>query len=133
MINPKLREFLDQIDRMLLDPEVGGSLADVLSALRGPDDLDGRQRLKEQTTIPIRRAAFPRVCEINIPSQVPLIFPRTNDTARTRWDTYRPSGQAEGVFLNRTRWGHFENHAQDAAHALGLPVTKVVSKEETYP
>ena len=53
-----LREKLDIIDGWLLEPE-GGNLAHILSVFRGPDNnLD--LILKNTTTNPIRRVAFPR-------------------------------------------------------------------------
>lgn len=52
---------LKQIEKMLLLKNVGGPLWDVLSALRGPDVLLGTDDVKTVYTIPVRRAAFPKL------------------------------------------------------------------------
>ena len=73
----KLRKQLDQIDAWLC-AEGGADLADVLSALRGPEGDD--RALKARTTIWIRRTAFPCLAEqpmqtLKMETSVPFVFP----------------------------------------------------------
>jgi hypothetical protein len=57
-MRPMTRQILDVIDRELATgSDAAQELWDVLSALRGPDI--GDTGIKEDSTIPIRRAAFP--------------------------------------------------------------------------
>jgi hypothetical protein len=60
-MRPKVRALLDQIDSFFITEEAADTrpLWDILTALRGPDNDD--EEAKETTTIPIRRAAFPRL------------------------------------------------------------------------
>lgn len=103
------REVLDLIDNFLLegDSTETNKLWDVLSALRGPDSDDFR--LKDETTIHIRRAAFPRFSSTQnrwgdnktravFTSDHPYVSPRTTSSAS----------------------GHFCSHIRSAAMVLGL-------------
>jgi hypothetical protein len=57
----KVREALDAIeDVLLVEDTAAQDLWAILSALRGPDDKQFRET-KRQTTVPIRRNAFPRL------------------------------------------------------------------------
>lgn len=59
-----VRRVLDQIEAVLMDPDHGKQLWDVLTALRGPDTKPFTQEsyeLKLRTTAIIRSRAFPRV------------------------------------------------------------------------
>lgn len=64
-----MREALDAIDGFLVDdavePVEKRRLWDVLSALRGPDSRD--EALKQETTVNIRRAAFPLTAQARMP------------------------------------------------------------------
>jgi len=59
----KLRKVLDQIDKALCDSEIGEPLANILSALRGPD-VAGNETVKYHTTQVIRSAAFPKLAKL---------------------------------------------------------------------
>jgi hypothetical protein len=100
-MSPELRAELDRIEDFLMGPH-GAELANVLSALRGPDfpDVD---HVKEETTIHIRRAAFPRLA-----AQL--------SSFRLGWAlwTDRP------FKMPRPGTGHFYAHVRTAAIALKL-------------
>ncbi len=55
-----VRQALNQIDGWLCDAVIGEALANVLAALRGPDSTFA-DHIKQTTTVPIRRAAFPKL------------------------------------------------------------------------
>lgn len=103
------RDVLNMLDTFLssdkTDNDERQKLWNILTALRGPDNDDIYQ--KERTTVPIRRAAFPKMAEqsdiwpcgaqfmsFSI-ANVPDFTPRDDDT-------------------------HFDFHARAAARALGL-------------
>lgn len=101
-----LNTALKQIEKMLLTKTVGGPLWDVLSALRGPDCEDPpRGDIKNKYTVPVRRAAFPR-----------LIYATHKCAAG-----FGPrETKASGLDSNYTRAGgdHFARHITAAVHAL---------------
>lgn len=104
-----LREVLDIIDEVLAQyNETSGKLADVLGALRGPDN--NYTGLKDRTTVLIRRAAFPRVVD-------------SGSDADHRWAMYTDHEQIEVSDLDRVADEyHFTNHIKWAAKALGLAI-----------
>lgn len=104
-MNPKLRAELDRIGEFLAGPN-GAALADVLSALRGPDSND--VALKERTTTLIRRAAFPQL----------LATPISEGSASA--SSWSLQVNVAGIILPLPR-DHFSNHIKSAADALGLP------------
>ena len=99
--------MLDQIDTFLASRgSESGELWDVLTALRGTDS--DNVMVKESTTCPIRRAAFPKLVE----------------ETRTMYFTPGPSGRLPGMggkegYRNQ-EGSHFGNHANGAARVLGL-------------
>ena len=97
-----LREKLDIIDGWLLEPE-GENLAHVLSTFRGPDNGNVLVDLKNTTTNPIRRVAFPRAFERSFAGRASTWF--TMDTK----DYKQPEGD-----------DHFSHHIRLAAQTLGL-------------
>ena len=109
MINPKLRDALDVIQGFLLDPAIGGELADVLSALRGPDSDD--MQMKIRTTNHIRRAAFPEM-------EKPLITGIVDGTALRRWDLW-VEGPMNITHPIHNQSPHFLSHIRRAREALG--------------
>ena len=118
-MTPTLRAELDRIGEFLQGPE-GNELAAVLAALRGPDETPlssfDNSFLKDETTVHIRRAAFPRLA--------------------TRYDAHlavHPSGRTwAGVGSwtlvtkrpfnahSRSKSQHFTNHIEDAAYVLDM-------------
>lgn len=117
-MNEELRKDLDTIDQMLL--KWSGSSAtnlygglkhnplwQVLTALRGPDDLSKTK--KDQHTIPVREAAFPKTAAkygdywrgFNASSHFPWVEPML-----------KPGAYA---------LDHFEDHAYRGSRALSLP------------
>lgn len=119
----KVNEVLDTIDEFLSDENISRYereyLWDILTALRGPDAKDS-YTVKDRTTIPIRRAAFPKVAKHAEGGNyfVPADF-----------------GNAEHMF--NLDWGeetdaHFEYHAQNAASALDF-INRPVSREKRNP
>lgn len=113
-MTPKVRAALDAIEEVLLERDSDArNLWSVLTALRGPDDDqdDGNDRRKINATIPIRRAAFPRVAAQPLSYEVGA-FGKPDVPY-----LYRDSYMARGAMYGRT---HFEYHAELAALALGL-------------
>jgi hypothetical protein len=103
-MDSKLREVLDQIDTVLAENGFDAAqLWNVLTALRGPDNVDdGDYRTKQEVTVPIRRAAFPRTAAL------------TNNNTADFGDNDSPTT------VRVDRYTHFHNHGQAAASALGL-------------
>lgn len=99
------RQMLDKIDRFLITAgsEEASKLWNVMAALRGPDDDAGDSYLKGRTTVPIRKAAFPRV----------------NASGRERHMTNGATfwGQ-DTVNVAEHEVSHFFVHVRDAARSL---------------
>lgn len=122
-IRPNVRAALDYLDGFLAK---GGQdameLWDVLTALRGPDEVpdlyraDSATSPKRTTTIPIRRAALPRTAAATW--RVYPVDPGVHQRA-----SFGAMG-AEYPFLGRKHDpysnNHFANHGARAAQALGL-------------
>lgn len=105
-----VRAMLNQIERYLLNSPRDRSRAlwDILTALRGPDD--GDEQVKDAATIPIRRAAFPKLAEL-------MIGLNPTGALFHRWN----SGGAHTPYVEPTDAAtHFRVHATQAARALGL-------------
>lgn len=109
------REMLDLIDDFFTDMSIpvdeSRKLWDVLSALRGPDEIhrvDSTPNQKATATIPIRRAAFPKVAAAYLNSDMWERIGGAFGTINHKFDS-RFIGQ-----------GHFREHAVNAATALNL-------------
>lgn len=103
-MTPEARQMLDQIDAFLVqhnDRLPARELWNVLTALRGPD-IPARYT-KKRTTVPIRAAAFPRLCALGL-----------FDLAEIQITEYQrdPIDGATG--------SHFLSHVMAAANALNL-------------
>ena len=108
-MSPRTRKMLDQIDTFLARPATAepGELWDVLTALRGPDS--DNEMVKEYTTCPIRRAAFPKLVSLDIDDFAP------GPSCR------RPGmGTMEEGYQKQDNYSHFGIHANGAARVLGL-------------
>lgn len=103
-----LRAELDRIQEFLLGTE-GFALANVLAALRGPDD--GDEVLKTSTTNFIRTAAFPNIDQ-NF--HLPWTTSHHLDGFTTKYDELRERGTDNPVNY------HFISHIRSAAVILGL-------------
>jgi hypothetical protein len=103
----KLREALDQIDELLLDPLLSRDLWDVLTALRGPDSENGV--LKVLYTAPLRSAAFPRFC-------VPTCY-CGEDTGFNRWSV-QVGGELPSSAKVYPYSEHFFAHVRSALIAI---------------
>lgn len=101
-----LRQKLDIIDGWLC--ELGArDLADVLSAIRGPDsENDG---LKSVTTMVIRTAAFPKTAAESTGWNQDY----------TGWMFAMPEDVYQNPIFTEDSW-HFRHHAELAAKALGI-------------
>jgi len=110
-LSPKVREVLDTIDAMLTQGEAQDArdLWDVLAALRGPDT--DNDELKDRTTVPIRRAAFPKMTALYEAGirQVGAVFT----------PTYRSREEAD-TFVPEEDDSHFSYHARLAAKVLNI-------------
>lgn len=108
-MTPTLRAELDHIEEFLMGPE-GSKLAAVLAALRGPDEVAVSEtdnwHLKDETTVHIRSAAFPRLAGTS-----------GNGYARTGWVMWTNRSFNP---LARSKSPHFTGHIEDAARALDL-------------
>lgn len=108
-MTPEAREMLDQLDEFFVSEAISGlsksQLWDVLSALRGPDMSDSHQR-KVDTTIPIRRAAFPKLTDSRHRHSISAAF---------GYDDSKYNGPTKDSSAP-----HFEYHVAQAAYALGL-------------
>lgn len=108
-LTPRAKDILHQIADLLMDdPQAGVELWSVLSALRGPD-LEEDAGFKETTTVPIRRAAFPRIAEwVDANSKHGYVHGLNFGTS--------------GKFAEskRIRSSHFRVHVKEAARILGL-------------
>lgn len=102
-MTPTLRAELDRIQDFLMGPE-GGDLADVLSALRGPDVEP--DYVKDRTTVHIRRAAFPK---LSLGSSAAF-------TAHSRWTMWT----REPFYPAAANGNHFRIHAENAGRVLEL-------------
>ena len=112
MITPRVRKLLDDIDTVLAEgSNDSADLAKVLSALRGPDNVDSA--LKGSTTAFIRRAAFPKTYDAWL-----------DDAFSHQWSFW-----TNGEHITMAwRVDHFRDHIYQAAQALGLQV--VFTREE---
>ena len=100
-----VRQMLDCIDTYLaFKDDKSRDLWSVLSALRGPDS--GDFRLKNGTTIPIRRAAFPKTTKSSVFGSVGASF----GNPRRHYAFMR----------NLVGSVHFKSHANKAAKVLSL-------------
>lgn len=98
-----LRQVLDVVDSALVKQDgEARKLWWVLTALRGPDD-ENKYSLKQSGTVPIRRAAFPKLVKASNNGQY-------NELAD--FDPHE--------FILPPSRGHVEEHIQYAAKALGL-------------
>lgn len=115
-VKPETREMLDRIDDFLVNddiPELAKSqLWDVLSALRGPDEMN-KDALKSTTTIPIRRAAFPKMANYFQSYQVRAAW--GNETYDFRLPTF-PLDSSSSRYI----FDHFILHVTHAARTLGI-------------
>lgn len=109
------RDVLNIIDDFL---SLGGvndcerkMLWDVLTALRGPDD--ETYSLKMESTIPIRRAAFPKIASNSRIQRETLLA--TFGTAQYKFNRH--------VF-DTGRYSHFGSHVINAASALNILYTE---------
>lgn len=111
-MTPTLRAELDRIEDFLMGPE-GKQLADVLSALRGPDA--GGGGLKFRTTNFIRTAAFPKLTEASQDRD------GLDGSANDSWMLDR-NGEHISVptGVNKPSY-HFLSHIESAARVLDLP------------
>ena len=123
-MEPDTRKILDQIDEFLLRRDKASrELAAVLSALRGPDNRDEDDYTdvtKSYTTIPIRRAAFPK-CAARQDALNNFVV-EIGDGNRIM-NMQRAAGHKDASFklLSHTHEDtHFNIHAWMAAKALGL-------------
>ena len=107
-----LRRALNQIERMLQDGNVGEDLWIVLTALRGPDTDDGLDRVKGQTTVRVRSAAFPKLAEARYCHGALIGDTWQNAIELTRDDVVKIAGS------------HFVSHTHRAADRLGVVVFK---------
>lgn len=101
--NIRANQLLESIDAFLVDPAnvtSAGLIWDILGSLRGPDSVHDGQRVKESATIPVRRAAFPKLATAS-----------GNGLA----DFYRPSLSLDSVKSVST---HFNSHTANALIAL---------------
>lgn len=116
------REMLDAIDSFLVEAPVeeARSLWDVLTALRGPDN--GNDAVKDETTLPIRRTAFPKMAAMSREAG------DANRTGAIFFPYYSsPTGFSDVVRTSRPD-GHFFYHTVQAARALGLTVDSKVGR-----
>lgn len=106
-----LRARLDVIDGWLAEGDaLSSELADVLSAIRGPDgDSDV---VKSSSTTFIRKEAFPKASDAY------------DQNVFTMWSFHRYGDQ---IHLSEDNEYHFNDHIERAAKALGLGV--VIDKE----
>lgn len=101
-----LTEMLDELDEFFVRSPDANKLWDILSALRGPDyhisDFEGAHKVKMQTTVYIRQAAFPKAAQSS--------------------NLYHPSMEtySEIPFTPnpKTKSNHFNHHIAAAANAL---------------
>lgn len=116
-MTPTLRKILDDIEEALMGPD-GGQLADVLAALRGPDNES--DELKSATTNHIRAAAFPKLI-------YSIEYPTYDDKIRfQRWDVSRvrnaiPTNHGLDRHRGSVLYGasdHFLDHVIKAAKVL---------------
>ena len=103
-----LREALDAVSSLLIDPVYGRDLWNVLTALRGPDSRS--RRLKYATTCVIRKAAFP-----DEPTEGMSVF-------KTDSETY--AARRIEMELLKLDTPHFREHIYDAFDSLGLETFK---------
>lgn len=105
----KVRRMLDAIDRFLTTPAnlrdgTSRKLWLVLSALRGPDS--NSRAIKDQITIPIRRAVFPRIAaDVSAEYTIGACF--------SSYPTKRDPNLEDASL-------HFMSHARSAFELLGL-------------
>lgn len=120
----KVRECLDHIEAVLLDPKCGADLWAILTALRGPDS--GSQLEKTCTTVPIRRAAFPKLADcIEYAARVIGV-----DFGDRRHEGKVYPRQSPGYRNELLYWDHFNTHVLHAARVLGLELRDF---SEVYP
>jgi hypothetical protein len=130
IVKPKtVREMLDVIDVFLTEnrnepglalhgytPTLAAQLWDVLSALRGPDSSD--LAIKSKTTIPIRRAAFPRltaeIANDGFSNTIGAAFGTDEPDFEFRYSIVSPP------LLTNFDGYHFAGHAKLAAEVLGI-------------
>lgn len=142
----RVRKMLDSIeDFLMVGDSDAADLAAILTALRGPDDPDISHR-KHDATIPIRRAAFPRIARkvderfersefigsrIDDPDPTPRVgqrrfmsfgTSRTPSALRLINPDYRPPNSH-----------HFEEHINVAAEALEAKDEYPTRKPDHYP
>lgn len=109
-VDTTVRKMLDAIDRFLVQPEnrrngASRQLWLILSALRGPDS--SNDRIKDQITVPIRRAALPRLADdLDAQYAVGAVLRRNDDVK------YAPNRVDASE--------HFMSHAAAAFDRLGL-------------
>lgn len=119
-MTPALRNVLDKLDEIIVaDDATSRELWDVLTALRGPDS--GDARLKHESTVHIRQAAFPRTAEAQ----------RNDGPFIEAYMT--PTATFNGARLARDYNGggyHFSSHAMKAAVALDLMPQEVLKKAQ---
>lgn len=102
-MTPGVRAALDAVEDVLLGLDTDATdLWDILSALRGPDDrraYGDPRGSKKSATVPIRRAAFPRLAEKDdVVGKIADFYPST--------------------FNVPDSFDHFTRHARDAWDAL---------------
>lgn len=111
-----LREKLDLIDSWLCDSADGGRLANILSAVRGPDaSTADAPTVKQETTNVIRHEAFPKAWGLARGEHGPRI-------SQTGWDTRTTavtfvSPRLDEKTYHGVGW-HFTGHVEVAWAAL---------------
>lgn len=124
MMHPDARALLDAIDDFLCRCDVAaGEVWDVLTALRSADSMPAHDAsgldVKVHTTLPIRRAAFPRLA-MRLGT-----MPRHLEGWRWAGVSYPTMGPDQCVYVESVAHEagsrHFAGHVIAAARVLGLP------------
>lgn len=116
------RMLLDTIDEFLMRDDVSSrEVAAVLTAIRSDDNADNlylevTERIKRVTTVPIRVAAFPKLAARGAYG--------TKVTSRRNLGMDLGDNYAKEVHLRTGDEGHFAEHTEAAAVALGLTVVR---------
>lgn len=107
-----VRAALNQIEKWLLPsglpPAERSRLWDVLSALRGPDSSNYSD--KAEATVPIRRAAFPKLAQPEKHNRIPASFGSKFSLTKVK--------------LSNNSSIHFRTHIKQAAKALKVEVVE---------
>lgn len=124
------RGFLNMLDDLLAQgDETSVEVFAVITALRSMDG--GHGALKEQVTVPIRRAALPKTAvmfdaritrqsRFAIPASFMLSEPTDEGKVDFRSVTRVPAGNGYSWKVLKNGENHFVGHASKAARVLGL-------------